>query len=161
MDHRMIVALVRRLAPSAAAACLLAASHAVAQEAPNVYGAGPPGPAALPPPPEELYVYGPRLRFQNDSNRYSLSQPPRASVSEPVSYADLDLRTDWGAQELRRRIVATARDICGTLVGVYPYQMAQTQSCLEATVDDGMVKAHREIDRARLDWRYGVDQYTP
>lgn len=43
----------------------------------------------------------------------SNAQAEPTHVSEPVSYADLDLRTSAGQSQLESRIRATARRICG------------------------------------------------
>ena len=137
--------LLRGMAPAAAATAMLAAGAGYAQ----TY-------APLPPAgPEQLYVYGPRIQEQNQGFRPLGAPPPGLSISVPVSYADLDLRTSWGAYVLRQRIVDAAASECQTLYAVVPYAISGSQPCFRTAVNNAFVRANGAISRARWGWWYG------
>jgi UrcA family protein len=54
-----------------------------------------------------------------------------------VSYADLDLSTDWGRDELRKRVRLTARYLCEKL-GETDHSPGIVPSCLDQSVRDTM-----------------------
>lgn len=74
-------------------------------------------------PIEEIIVTG----------RYSDAQ----SLSQNVSYADLDLSTKAGKDELRHRVALTARYLCDKL-GESGSSSAVVPSCRDAAVKDAM-----------------------
>jgi UrcA family protein len=97
--------------------------------------------------PNEVVIVAPNFHAQ--TNR--LNAPPEGvSISERVSYADLDLRTREGAQELRNRVGAAAARICGKLREVYPYTVNPHDPCFRAAMDNAMPKARAAIDDARI-----------
>mgnify|MGYP001031220999 CR=1 len=62
------------------------------------------------------------------------------SLSQPVSYADLDLSTKAGKDELRHRLALTARFLCDKL-GETDSGSAVVPSCREAALKDAMARA--------------------
>jgi UrcA family protein len=129
----------------------LAASSANAQQydqygnpAPNY--APPPNYAPASGPPEEITIYGPR-RHQE---RGDLGAPIQdVAYSRAVRFDDLDLRTDWGARELRNRIEYTARAMCQRLDAMYPIKADNSPPCYRTAVDQAMYQADAAISQAR------------
>jgi UrcA family protein len=118
----------------------LAASSASAQEY------GPSGPGYYQGPPEQVEVYAPRHR----SERSDIGAPIQdVAISRPVRFDDLDLRTEWGARELRARIEYAARDMCNQLDTLYPVSTSDSPPCFRTAVDNAMYQADAAIDAAR------------
>lgn len=91
------------------------------------------GAAALPaaaqaqPAPEEITVTG----------RYGKVPDSVRSLSQAVSYADLDLSTKAGRDELRRRVNLTARWLCDKL-GESGSSAGPIPSCRDAATRDAL-----------------------
>ena len=81
-------------------------------------------------PPEEIIVTG----------RYGRVPENVQSLSHPVSYADLDISTKAGKDELRRRLSLTARFLCDKL-GESDSGSPVVPSCRDAAVKDAMARA--------------------
>jgi UrcA family protein len=101
-------------------------------------------------PPEQVYVYGPR----RPRERSEIGAPIEdVAISRAVRFDDLDLRTAWGADELRDRILYTARNLCRQLDSVYPSSFYPATSdsppCYKAAVEDAMAQADEAIGKAR------------
>jgi UrcA family protein len=79
---------------------------------------------------EELTVTG----------RYGRVPDSVRSLSQAVSYADLDLSTDAGRRELRHRLQLTARYLCEKL-GEPSTSDGLAPSCRDAAVKDAMKRA--------------------
>lgn len=79
---------------------------------------------------EELVVTG----------RYGPVPDSVTSLSQTVSYADLDLSTVGGRAEFRHRLKLTARYLCEKL-GESDTAPSVGQSCRQAAVDDAMRRA--------------------
>lgn len=77
--------------------------------------------------PEEIVVTG----------KYGTVPDSVKSLSQPVSYADLDLGTKAGRDELRHRVNLTARYLCEKL-GESDSGSPIAPSCREAAVRDAM-----------------------
>jgi UrcA family protein len=77
--------------------------------------------------PEEIIVTG----------RYRKVPDNVQSLSQSVSYADLDLSTSAGKQELRHRLSLTARYLCQKL-GESDTATPPVPSCRDAAVKDAM-----------------------
>jgi UrcA family protein len=77
--------------------------------------------------PEEIIVTG----------RYGTVPDSVQSLSQAVSYADLDLSTDAGKSQLRKRLNLTARYLCDKL-GEPATATPPAPSCRAAAVDDAM-----------------------
>ena len=142
--------LTRLLLAASALGFALAASSANAQDhqygdaAPN-YGQPPSyGPAYG--PPEEITVYGPR-RHESRGDQGAPIQD--VAISQPVRFDDLDLRTNWGARELRNRIEYTARVMCQRLDTMYPIKADDSPPCYRTAVDQAMYQADAAISHAR------------
>ncbi|HKT75091.1 MAG TPA: UrcA family protein [Sphingobium sp.] len=85
------------------------------------------GVASFAQPPEEITVTG----------RYGRVPDSVQSLSQPVSYADLDLSTKAGKDELRHRVALTARYLCDKL-GESSTATPPGTSCRDASVSDAM-----------------------
>jgi UrcA family protein len=85
---------------------------------------------------EELTVTG----------RYGPGDQPK-SLSYAVSYRDLDLRTQFGQDELRHRIEVTVRYLCDKL-GETSTSSAVVPSCRDAATKDALAQARVAIDTA-------------
>ena len=97
--------------------------------------------------PETIEVEAPRLfKFETQTTNGTLQ---KASLEGPVSYADLDLRTDEGVVELRSRIAHEAADICAHLAQLYPVYAAAGTSCVKDAIEDGTIRANRVIRAVR------------
>ena len=95
----------------------------------------------------EVVVVAPNFHAQ--TNRLN-APPENVSISERVSYADLDLSTRGGARELRNRIGAAAARICGQLREVYPYTLNPHETCFRETMNSSWPRARAAIDEARI-----------
>lgn len=71
------------------------------------------------------------------TGRYGRVPSSVQSLSQPVSYADLDLSTKAGRDELRHRVNLTARYLCGKL-GEQEDNDPVVPSCRQAAVSDAM-----------------------
>ena len=121
------------------AGLVLSSSHVSAQTAP------PPGSTAAA-PPDQVIVNAPHFRH----NHYRLNVPPEeASLSQPVSMGDLDLRTSHGARELHRRVRMAANEVCRQLVGVYPHGLDSSRTCYRNAVAEAQPQVDAAIQKAR------------
>jgi UrcA family protein len=135
------------------AALLLASASASAQG--YGYGGYYSGPAD-----EEVIVTAPPGVFREQGyGPRSLDFPPeRVSLSRAVHYGDLDLRTWRGASELRRRVVYTAREVCGTLRDAYRFhRLPSSNRCERDAVENGLVRADAAIRDAGWGYVYGYE----
>lgn len=80
-------------------------------------------------PDEEITVTG----------RYGRVPDSTQSLSQGVSYADLDLSTKAGKAELRHRVALTARYLCDKL-GESATSSPPVPSCRDAAVSDAMAR---------------------
>jgi UrcA family protein len=60
------------------------------------------------------------------------------SISQRVSYADLNLATASGSREMEARVRNTAKALCEKLEREYPLSGTTTQSCVRNTVSKGL-----------------------
>jgi UrcA family protein len=132
---------------AAALGALALASPATAQD----YGR-----AAVPDyqggPTEEVVVTAPRYRPREEHS--AIGAPiVNVSLSGEVRYDDLDLRTSWGARELRARIRFAAQDLCKRIDLRYPIAADGSPPCYRLAYDRAMDQADAVIDRAR-DYAY-------
>ena len=124
---------LKTLVLGAAAAALLSPAASIAQDR------------------EEIQVIAPRLHVTPSRQ---LGIPERLSLSQEVSYSDLDLRDPNDARELRVRVRAAARDICDRLYEVGPRATANEPSCYRAAYENAMIRASEAIMDARYDRYY-------
>jgi len=80
-------------------------------------------------PSEEIVVMG----------RYGAAPDSARSLSQAVSYADLDLSTPAGRTELRRRLNLTARFLCDKL-GESASSTGPAPSCRDAATRDALAR---------------------
>jgi len=121
---------------------VVSSSGASAQD----YGYGPPAPYATV-PTDTVIVTAPR--FRNDHNTINVP-PENVSLSQPVRYADLDLRTWQGARELRRRVHIVAGQVCGQLIEEFPVGVdGDNASCYRNAVAEAMPRVDAAIQTAR------------
>ncbi|HXY75696.1 MAG TPA: UrcA family protein [Steroidobacteraceae bacterium] len=76
----------------------------------------------------------------------------QVTLTHRVSYADLDLASSAGAQELTKRIDAAATDGCKQLDTLYPLNppaAGDDQKCIKAAVDSATVQANKAIAAAQ------------
>ena len=71
------------------------------------------------------------------SGRYGRLPDNVQNLSQPVSYADLDLSTKYGRDELRHRVKLTARYLCEKL-GESDTSSSVAPSCQDAAVKDAL-----------------------
>ena len=122
---------------------VVSSSGASAQD----YGYGPPPPPyATAVPSETVIVTAPR--FRNDHN-YINVPPENVSLSQPVRYDDLDLRTWRGAHELRRRVHVVAGQVCQQLIDMYPVGVNSDATCYRNAVAEAMPGVDAAIQTAR------------
>src|SRR5688572_22664989 len=76
---------------------------------------------------EEIIVEGHQGKLPDNVKR----------AATAVSYSDLDLSTDWGRRELRKRVSLTARYLCEKL-GESDHSSGVVPSCRDAAVRDTM-----------------------
>jgi UrcA family protein len=129
MDFRTALGTHRLLFVASALALVLAAPSALAQgdnpyrDDPGHYGN---------PPRESVEVIAPRYPFRTPRG----GAIEQVSLSREVRAYDLDLRTPWGADELRSRVRFAARNLCEKIDRSF------------ATVDDGRSCYYEAVDRA-------------
>jgi UrcA family protein len=70
------------------------------------------------------------------------------SISQRVSYADLNLASVSGSQEMEARVRSTARALCEKLDQRYPLSGFQTETCVRNTVSKGMADVRAAISAA-------------
>lgn len=97
---------------------------------------------------ETVQVTAPRLPEQ----RYTFDGTPieNVSLSQPVFYKGLDLRTHEGARLLRQRIRHTAFNLCLRLNFEYPISTPDSPPCYRTALQNAMPRADRAIREARL-----------
>jgi len=104
------------------------------------------------PPNENVTVSAPRIRPPTLGwNPNLLNTPPgRATASQRVSYADLDLCTPEGARELRNRVRQAAAANCDLLASNwYAHALPSSPSCYREAINSAMPKADSAIAAAR------------
>lgn len=97
--------------------------------------------------PEEVIVEAPYFR----ENRGTVSGlPSKVSLSQNISYSDLNLRTASGARELRARVRQAAAEVCDKLREAYPFhQQPGTTKCYPGALNAGLIRANAAIENAR------------
>jgi UrcA family protein len=119
----------------------LAASPALAQD----YGSYRDDPGYYRGPPETVEVIAPRYRPRTARGGEIIE----VSLSKRVRTDDLDLRSSWGAYELRSRIRQTARAECEKLDRRYIIVNDDGPSCYKMAVAGAMDQADAAIADAR------------
>lgn len=70
-------------------------------------------------------------------------------IKSQVSYADLDLTTDAGAQELEKRVRDTAKSTCAEIKVDVPAQGSTEERCVKEAIDGAMVQVNAAIAEKR------------
>lgn len=82
--------------------------------------------------------------------RSSLGAPvEQVTVTHRVSYSDLDLTTQTGAAELRKRVQDTARLACQQLDDLYPTEARNEQECTRTATAQASSQVQSAISAAR------------
>jgi UrcA family protein len=71
------------------------------------------------------------------------------ALSREVRFDDLNLRTAWGAHQLKVRIRSAATDLCQKLNIRYPVSADNSPPCFQTAVHRAMYQADRAIGDAR------------
>ena len=91
-------------------------------------------------------------KVQKTMVRFSYSIPiERLEVDRPVSYANLDLTTPSGADELKRRVTEAAKEACEQVGSADPINLSDTDdtSCVRTATDGALKQAKAVIVAAR------------
>jgi len=99
-------------------------------------------------PPESVVVTAPTVSVSVEPGRLN-GAIGKVSMSQRVSYADLNLCSAEGAQALKTRVRIAASNICRQLDGMVPYPMQGTGSCYQDAISGGMARAYNAMDDAR------------
>lgn len=78
------------------------------------------------------------------------------TISKSVSYSDLNLSSVSGQNELKRRITAAARSVCGNLGSNGLAEFNAVQSCRKAAVEAAMRDAEIAIAQYQTNVRLSV-----
>jgi UrcA family protein len=70
------------------------------------------------------------------------------SISQRVSYADLNLATASGSREMEARVRNTARTLCEKLDQNYPLSGTSAETCVKNAVSKGMADVRIAIEAA-------------
>ncbi len=73
---------------------------------------------------------------------------PALSIVYKVGYADLNIGTNSGAVELKKRIKDSARQACEQLKKLYPTSIETDPPCVQVAIKNAMVQANRAIAAA-------------
>lgn len=82
-----------------------------------------------------------------DAAKHGFAVAQATSISQPVSYSDLDLSTPAGVKELEKRVTRTATDVCRELNKRFPpdlywsvtqFQPGRRYDCVQSAVKDAM-----------------------
>lgn len=89
------------------------------------------------------------------ATRSTIGAPIRdVSLSQPVRFNDLNLRSAWGARELRHRVRYTARKLCNQLDRRYPISTSDSPPCYRTALRNAMYQANTAIRDARYGGAY-------
>ena len=70
------------------------------------------------------------------------------SISQRVSYADLNLATASGSREMEARVRNTAKALCQKLEEKYPFSSTTVDSCVRSTVEKGLADVRTATEAA-------------
>jgi UrcA family protein len=97
-------------------------------------------------PTNSVIVTAPRYRHDHN---YLNTPPENVSLSLPVRYDDLNLRTREGVRELHRRVHIVAGQVCGQLIDMYPVGVDSDATCYRNAVAEAMPRVDAAIQTAR------------
>jgi UrcA family protein len=78
----------------------------------------------------------------------------RAYSSRVIDISDLDLNTDWGARELRARVVRAAYTVCWRLADAYGSDADENRDCRQRAINHALAS----VPAAEM-FRSGDDDY--
>jgi UrcA family protein len=67
------------------------------------------------------------------------------TIRSRVSYADLDLKTENGVNELAKRIRETARSTCKEMDVKFPVEGHGEEACVKGAIDGAMAQAKKIV----------------
>ena len=117
-----------------------------------------PEPVANPPPTSTagaLTVTAPRVVRHHAGPAWAMGAPIEVvSLSKSVSFVDLDLATDAGVTEFRKRILYASLDACNQLEAQYPSNryvlVPANQNCPDTTATAALAVAKEIVQAARI-----------
>lgn len=110
---------------------------------------GPPPAGYANGPSEQVIVQAPFAPTYRVDHPHLNVPIENVSLSLPVQYGDLDLRTREGAHALRMRIREAADTVCGRLIDMYPVGLESDAKCYRDAVATSMARADAAIQDAR------------
>lgn len=96
---------------------------------------------------DEITVYAPREVVGRSPTTGAPIE--RVTVSRVVSVRDLDLRTEWGVDELTRRVREAAVSACREIEANEPFVLDDDRSCYREALDRAMVQVDAAISGAQ------------
>ena len=99
--------------------------------------------------PDEVTVVAPREIARSQTGRLG-ARTEVVSVSQEVSYKDLDLKTPEGAKELNRRVTEAADDGCAELDRLFPMTLSSRlhNQCVRNSVQSTMNQINTAVAAA-------------
>lgn len=104
--------------------------------------------AAEPNPETEITIRAERVTSQIVGRSYTGIPIRQYQLSYTVGYADLDLTTDAGAKELKKRVQQAADSACKDLDKLYP-ETPRDRTCANKAAEDSMAQVNRVITLAQ------------
>jgi UrcA family protein len=95
---------------------------------------------------EQIEVIAPRYHPRSSTTGAPIRD---VALSRDVRFDDLNLRTSWGARQLKARIRYAATDLCQKLNIRYPVSADNSPPCYQTAVHRAMYQADRAISDAR------------
>jgi UrcA family protein len=95
---------------------------------------------------EQIEVIAPRYHERSSTTGAPIRD---VAMSREVRFDDLNLRTAWGAHQLKVRIRYAANDLCQKLNIRYPVSADNNPPCVQTAVHRAMFQADRAISDAR------------
>lgn len=102
---------------------------------------------------EQITITAPQFSIKRtpvpDAAKHGFAVAQATSISQPVTYSDLDLSTPAGVKELEKRVTRTATDICRELNRRFPadlywsvtqFQPGRKYDCVQSAVKDAMAQ---------------------
>jgi UrcA family protein len=91
-------------------------------------------------------------KVQETTAGHSYIDIKESAVERTVNFANLDLATDSGAAELRKRVMDAAKGTCEQADGVHPGNLLSTSelSCIRRMTESGLEQANGAIATAEF-----------
>ncbi len=99
---------------------------------------------------EEITVQGTRVMDVKSAGKNSMGIPiVDVSLSYGVSFADLNLASQYGPIALEKRVHDAAKAACEEIGRKYPQSTPSDEVCTKVATDKAMVKVHELVATAR------------